>query len=370
MRLDSLSAPVNADALAATTTQLRAAVIGTGQIAQQHLACLSRLPGVEIVGVCDLSAALAECAAQRHGAKAWFTDHRRMLETVGAQVVHVTTPPASHFRLARDCLDAGAHVFLEKPATTSLDELVALLSFAESKGRMLVEDYNYLWNAPVLRLREWAERGALGRIQHVDVTLCLNILDPGSPFMDPNLRHPALDLRGGVIADFLPHLASLAHAFCGPLVQASTLWEKRGPSSALAYDEFRALLRGSRASAALAFSAHSQPDTFRLTVYGTQARASADIFEHRLTRASLRRLPRPLIPFVNALDDAHTTARSAFGLLWRKLSGGPGSYEGLWTLIRRFYDAAGGAGPVPLSGRDVLEVNRIVDRLLAEVRAA
>jgi predicted dehydrogenase len=340
-------------------SEFRAAVIGAGQIAQQHLACLARLPQVRIAAVCDRSAAAAEWAFERHGAEAWFTDHVRMLETVRAQVVHVATPPASHFALARDCLEAGAHVFLEKPATSSLAELETLLALAEAKDRTLVEDYNYLWNEPVLELRRAVQAGELGELQHVEVTLCLDILGAGSPFADRGLRHPALALPGGAIGDFLPHLASLAYAFCGAHQEAHTTWEKRSSASTLPYDEFRALVRGARSSATLAFSAHAQPDSFRLTVYGSRGRATADIFEHRLTRALPRAVPKPLVPFFNALDDARCTSASAFRLLWRKLSAGPGAYDGLWRLIGRFYDGLGGAVP-PLSRREVLEVNQMV----------
>jgi predicted dehydrogenase len=59
---------------------MRAALIGAGQIARQHLACLKVLPGAEVTAVCDLSPATAEAAAERFGIDAWFTDHRAMLE--------------------------------------------------------------------------------------------------------------------------------------------------------------------------------------------------------------------------------------------------------------------------------------------------
>ena len=106
---------------------MKAALIGTGQIAQQHLACLRSLPGVTLAGVCDLSRALAESAAERYGIAAWFTDHRAMLEEVRPDVVHITTPPSSHFSLAMDALAAGAHVIVEKPLATAHDQVAVLL---------------------------------------------------------------------------------------------------------------------------------------------------------------------------------------------------------------------------------------------------
>lgn len=342
---------------------IRSAVIGAGRVAQQHLACLTSLPNVELVAVCDLSRALAESAADRFGIPAWHTDHRRMLSEARPEVVHITTPAASHFRLAQDCLNADVHVFLEKPATVHFEEFVALKSLAELRSRVLVEDYNYLYNEPVRRLINEVQTGVIGEVVHVDVHLCLNVLDKDYHAVDPNLRSPVLDLTGGVIADFLPHLASLAHAFCGAVHSVRTSWEKRTLSSPLPFDEFRALLRGSRATGSLVFSAHAQPDAFRITVFGTNARATADIYENRLTRARLRPGPKPLIPLFNALDEARITRRSGWRLLWRKLGSGPGAYDGLWLLVQQLYESLAAAMPPPIALADMFEVNRLVEEL-------
>jgi predicted dehydrogenase len=345
---------------------IQSAVIGAGQVAQQHLACLSTLPGVRLAGVCDLSRSVAESAADRFGIEAWFTDHARMLVEVRPDVVHITTPPASHFRLAQDCLNAGAHVFLEKPATAHFEEFTELQALAKARGKLLIEDYNYLYNDCVRRLMDWVNQGVLGSVVHVEVLMCLNILEKDNPFADPNVRHPVLDLCGGAIADFLPHLASLAYSFCGTVSSVRSVWEKRTLSSPLPYDEFRAVLRGSRATGVLIFSANSQPDVFRATVFGSLGRATADIFENRLTRTSMRLGPKPLIPLYNALDEAKVLRRSAWKLLWRKLSGGPGAYEGLWALSRQVYESILSGTPPPISPGDMLEVNRLIHDLKKE----
>src|SRR5205085_11524025 len=96
---------------------MRAAVIGAGQISKQHLGALAKCEGVEVVGVCDLSPVMAEVAAERFGIAAWFTDYRRMLDEKRPDVVHVVTPPSTHFKIASDCLGRGAHVVVEKPIT-------------------------------------------------------------------------------------------------------------------------------------------------------------------------------------------------------------------------------------------------------------
>jgi predicted dehydrogenase len=340
---------------------VKAVLVGAGQIARQHLACLQTLPGVELAAVCDLSPATAEAFAERHGARAWFLDHREMLARVRPDVVHVTTPPTSHHHIASDALEAGAHVVVEKPATATLEELEGLVRLARAKGRALVEDHNYLFNAAPQEILRRVASGELGAVTHVEVLICLDIVGP-SGFADPNVRHPALSLDGGAIADFLPHLASLAHAFAGPHRRAHAVWSKRR-ASVLPYDEFRAVVDGERATAALGFSASSQPDAFWLRVYGERMQATANLFETRLTFTRVRPGPKPLVPLRNGLEEGRAIRRAAVATLLRKFKKGPGAYEGLWELLRRAYRAfeAGEPGPVP--PEDVLAVNRLVAAL-------
>ena len=236
---------------------MKTALIGAGQIAQQHLACLRTLPEVNLAGVCDLSRAMAESTAERFGVDAWFTDHRAMLDAVRPDVVHITTPPQSHFRLAMDALAAGAHVIVEKPITAAHDELAVLLQPASEHNRVLVEDYNYLFNAPVQQISSWLQSGDIGEVVHVEVTICLDILSTGSPFADRNIPHPCLSMPGGAIADFLPHLASLAHHFVGPTGRCAPTGRSERADSPLPYDEFRALVDAERGTATLGFSSHT-----------------------------------------------------------------------------------------------------------------
>lgn len=339
---------------------MRAALIGAGAIARQHLACLQRLPGVELAAICDLSAATAEAAAERYGVPAWFTDHRVMLAQVRPDVVHVTTPPTSHFALAQDALRAGAHVVVEKPATANLGELETLVTQAARAGRAFVEDYNYLFNRAPLEILRRLESGEFGAVVHVEVLICLDILGP-SGFADPNSPHPALTLAGGAIADFLPHLASLAHLFIGPHRGAQAVWTKRKPSL-LPFDEFRAVVDGERGTATLGFSASSQPDAFWLRVYGERMQATANLFETRLTFDGPRAVPKPLRPFFSGLEEGKTIRRAALATLLRKFKG-PGAYEGLWELLARTYRALADGSDLPVTAKDVLEVNRLVEAL-------
>src|ERR671920_646030 len=152
----------------APLARVAAAVVGAGAVAKQHLACLAELDFVDVVGVCDLSPATAASAAERFGARASFTDHRAMLEELSPDIVHVTTPPAAHHAIAMDALAAGAHVIVEKPIVDDTGGLEALLAEAERRERVLIEDYNYVFNPQIRRILELIESGELGRLVRVE----------------------------------------------------------------------------------------------------------------------------------------------------------------------------------------------------------
>jgi predicted dehydrogenase len=345
---------------------VRAALIGAGQIASEHLACLASRPDVVLVGVCDRSAVAAEAAATRHGGERWFTDHREMLAQVAPDVVHVTTPAPSHPALAADALDAGAHVLVEKPLAPKREDVTALLERARTADRHLVEDHNYVWDPAVQRILALIADGSLGEVVHAQVDLFLDLASEDSAYADPNLPHPALFTPGGAIGEFLTHLASLAHAFTGPHGDVRTVWESRRPGGPLPHDELRALVTGPAASAAICFSARARPAAFSVRVAGTRMRATASLFDSRLLVVRERAGSRPLASLIAGLAEGRDAAGATVGSLWARLQGGPGSYRGLWNLIGALYDALRDGHPPPVGSEQVAEANRLVFDLIDE----
>lgn len=339
---------------------LSSVVVGAGAIARQHIAAVQRLDAVQMVAACDLSHVTAECVADRYRLSAWYTDHRRMFDEVRPDVVHVATPPESHYTIALDAIRAGAHVIVEKPITTNSVHRAELLAAAARAGREVIEDFNYLYNRPIAELRRMYAVGDLGDVVHCEVGFALNILGEGSRFVDANLPHPALRLPGGAIADFLPHLAYLAHAFVGAHRRADSIYTKVNPDSPLPFDEFRGSIEAERGTAHLIFSSHAQPDAFWVRVMGTRARAEARIFDQRLTVERADGAPKPLLGFVNGRRVARASGRAAFASVWKKLAGGAGSYEGLWTLIREFYQSLATDSPPPVTPGMIEEVGEMV----------
>jgi predicted dehydrogenase len=341
---------------------MRAAVIGAGLIAKQHLGALRALAEVEVVGLCDLSPVMAESTAERFAIDHWYTDYRTMLAQQRPEVVHIATPPGTHFALARTCLEAGAHVLVEKPITLELEDLQTLQTVAAQRERWLIEDHNYLFNRDVQQILSWVEQGLLGDVRHVDVRICLDLFATGSRFADRDLPHPAMRSPLGAASDFVTHLAYLAYALVGPHQRVQAVVRREAPSLPDAISELRVLVDAQHATASLSLSGTAQPDQFVLAVEGTRMRVQANLFERGIVKTPLRG-GSPWSPIRNSLQRARGEASGAVLSLARKLSGGPGAYEGLWQLVAETYRRLVQGGPPPVSPGQILSVNRLIHDL-------
>src|SRR3954469_6031840 len=228
----------------APARRLRAAVIGTGKISEEHLRYLTADPGVDLVGVCDLSPSLAKYAATRVKAAAAFSDSAAMLREARPDVVHVLTPPHTHAALVTDALNAGAHVVVEKPVAPSNVQFRDLWGLAESRGRRIVEDHNYRFNEPVLAIEKLLRGGKLGDVREVDVRMALPIRKAGGRYADASLPHPSHNLPAGVIHEFITHLCYLALRFMpgsdtedGTFSRVAAAWSKHGDEPPFKYDD-------------------------------------------------------------------------------------------------------------------------------------
>lgn len=335
---------------------MRAALVGTGAIARQHLACLAGLAGAQLVAVCDLSRVSAEWAAERYGATAWYTDFHRMLAEARPDVVHVTTPVTSHHALAGAALEAGAHVLVEKPIVLDPGELDDLLARAAAVGRHVIEDYNYLFNPPMLALRELLASGELGEILHADTTFSLDILAPGSPFSDRDAPHPAVSLPGGPAGDFVTHVAALAHAVVGAHRRAHAVWSDGSRGDGL-QTEMLGMIEAERGTASLRFSGRAHPSVLAVRVSATAGSATASISGRRLILEADLQWRRPVLSARRVLSGTVQAVRAAVASPVERLSGGPGLYVGIWNLIEATYAALRDDAPPPVSARQVREVN-------------
>ncbi len=164
--------------------QIRTAVVGAGYFGRFHANHYSKNPNAKLVAVVDADEARGRAVAEEFGAEA-VTDHRQILDKVDAVSIAVPTP--LHFNVARELIEAGLHVLIEKPITVTVEEANTLTQLAEARGRVLqvghIERYSAAYRVisskiehPLYlegyRIAPWKSRGV-----EVDVILDLMIHD-------------------------------------------------------------------------------------------------------------------------------------------------------------------------------------------------
>jgi predicted dehydrogenase len=130
-------------------TSLRCAVIGAGYLGRFHAQKYAGLAGCDLVGVADPSPAARERIALELGV-ATHANHRELIGRVDA--VSVATPTAAHHAVARDFLEAGAHVLVEKPITATAAEARDLIAIAARTGRVLQVGHLERFNPVILAI--------------------------------------------------------------------------------------------------------------------------------------------------------------------------------------------------------------------------
>jgi predicted dehydrogenase len=129
--------------------KVRTAVIGVGYLGRFHAQKYAALPAAELVAVVDASEENRTRVAAETGCRA-VADYRDILDDVDA--VSIATPTPLHYPIAKECLERGIHVLVEKPITTTLDEARSLVETAARVGRVLQVGHLERFNAAILAL--------------------------------------------------------------------------------------------------------------------------------------------------------------------------------------------------------------------------
>lgn len=131
------------------TETIASAVVGVGYLGRFHAEKFAASEKSALVGVVDIDARRAAEVGSAVNAPA-FTDHRELLGRV--QCVSIAVPTREHFRVARDFIDAGVDVLVEKPLSSEIDEARQLVAAAEAKGVILQVGHLERFNPAIRRL--------------------------------------------------------------------------------------------------------------------------------------------------------------------------------------------------------------------------
>jgi predicted dehydrogenase len=149
---------------------LRVAVLGAGYWGPNLVRNLVENPLCAEVAVCDLDTAALGKIARRYPGVRLTADPSEVLDASDIDAVMISTPPKSHFELARRALQNGKHVFVEKPFTLSSEEGRTLIRLARQRERVLMVGHTFEYSPPVRKIGEIIRGGELGKIFYISST--------------------------------------------------------------------------------------------------------------------------------------------------------------------------------------------------------
>lgn len=351
--------------------QIKVAIIGCGRIADAHAGEIQRIPSARVVAVCDRELLMAEQLATRFSIPAYYDDTARMLEEERPEVVHIITPPEAHLKLAWQCLEAGCHIFVEKPVALDAADTQRLIAAARQFSRKLTVGYIYLFDAAAIRLKEIVRSGELGNIVHIESFYGYDLAGPYGSALAGDPDHWVHRLPGKLLQNTIDHLINKIVDLAPtvrPEVHAVGWQASEAARRSGLVDELRVQLRFGSVSAYASFSSQVKPMPHLVRVYGTKRTVSLDLNSSSLRFETGLRLPtaigRVMPPFAGAIDQL----RAGFANASRFARSDFHFFSGLYELLRRFYACIESNTDPPIPYENIQNVALIMDEIFAQVR--
>jgi predicted dehydrogenase len=196
-------------------------LIGTGYMGKCHALAWNGVravfgdgPSVRLCHLAEVNADLAGQRAREFGFERATADWRDLLADPEVAVISITTPNALHAEMAIAALEAGKHVWCEKPMAVALGDAERMAAAAAASGRVTVLGYNYIQNPVMRHIEALVKEGTIGRINHVRLEMDEDFMaDPEAPFYWKSERSSGY----GALDDFGVHPLSLLQTLLGPV---------------------------------------------------------------------------------------------------------------------------------------------------------
>ena len=241
--------------------KIRLGIVGCGKGSEQrHLPALQGVAGIRVVAAADINADNLKRVGDRFGIEHRFPDHQELLNHSEVEAVAVLTPTPSHAEIALAALEAGKHLFIDKPLATNLAECDQLIERAADSTAKVLVGFNFRWHRLIRRAREMIRKGAVGKIKAIR-----SVYTHWHPGDTAQAWHKKRELGGGVIFnDGVHHYDLWRFLVPGEVIQ---LYAQSVPSEH--YEDETCTINARMANDALACGLHS---------YETSANSELEVF--------------------------------------------------------------------------------------------
>ncbi|MGB8772119.1 MAG: Gfo/Idh/MocA family oxidoreductase [Candidatus Korobacteraceae bacterium] len=355
---------------------LKVALVGCGKIADEHASQIQRIKGCEIVGACDREPLMARQLCERFPIKQYFGSLTELLNEARPDVVHVTTPPESHFDIARLCLEAGCHVYVEKPFTLYEDDAERLIALANERELKITAGHDHQFSHVARRMRTLVRSGFLGgEPLHIESYYGYELGQAYARALLGDAQHWVRRLPGKLLHNVISHgIARIAEFLTTDSPQvvaygfASPFLKRMGESEIV--DELRVIIcEEERTTAYFTFSSQMRPLLHQFRIYGPKNGLILDQNQETLIKlrgTGFKSYGEKFIPPVIMAKQYLGNLRTNLGTF---LAADFHMKSGMKYLIESFYHSIVNGAPPPIPYREILLTARIMDAIFAVLDA-
>jgi UDP-N-acetylglucosamine 3-dehydrogenase len=318
-------------------------IIGLGGISRAHVQGLvEATDAARIVAVCDTNESLARSVAEQVGAVA-YTDYRQLLAHPGVQAVDGPLPHNLHYRIAKEALEAGKHMLLEKPMAPTSKECAELIAIAKSRGLTFGVAENTPFVSSYVAVRKLIESGAIGTPRLIRTLISGSEVERLNDVT--NWKGRTAGTVGGAIFDAGPHSFYLLKWLFGDIARVQAIANKVVEVSEV---EDNGVVAGQMASGALFTTEYSFtaeiPWGERLEIYGSIGSIIVDQLLDPVAVHYRHNTDMSGVPVPGAESDT-------LGWKFKSIAAGVGA----------FARAAAQGKPAPVSAEDGMYVIKVVE---------
>jgi predicted dehydrogenase len=212
------------------TDEIGVGIIGTGMMGKCHSlafnavkATFGNVPRPRLELLCDVEEQHVKEKASELGFARHTTDWRSLVTDPDIQIVSITTPNSCHPEMAIAALEAGKHVYCEKPMALTLEDAEAMTAAAREASGLTLLGYGFTKNPALLHAKRLIEAGTIGRVFDFRGAIDEDYVADSQLPWTWRLNEGSAGL--GSLGDLMCHLVSLAHMLLGPILEVSGLME-------------------------------------------------------------------------------------------------------------------------------------------------
>jgi predicted dehydrogenase len=353
---------------------LRIGIAGCGKIADEHASQIKRIPGCKLVAVYDVEKLMADQLAARFDVPYSVNKIDEFLELGKLDVVHITTPPQSHFLLGKVFLEAGCHIYVEKPFTLYTKEAEELIYVAEKKKLKLTVGHDDQFTHVARAMRRMVQEGFLGGPPiHMESYYCYDLSEKtyAKTFLtDRNhwIRGLPGKLAQNVISHGICRIAEymvcenpqvIAYGYSSPFL--IEIGEKE------IFDELRAIIYDNNMTAYFTFSSQMKPRLKQFRIYGEKNAIIIDHDQQTIICLKGDRYRSYLERFIPPLSFSFQYVKNSISNILRFIKSDFHMKAGMYFLIKSFYNSIINDAPLPIPYIEIIKTSKIMDKIFSQV---